>query len=349
MRASSMVSIFVLGLAICGGTQAAPFAFLPAQSGNIYKLDVATNQVVITLAGASGQAGVAVTPDGSRVYVTNQQSGSLLMVDTTTSTMTTIPNITNPFGIAIDAATGFAYAASSSGGKVYVLDTNPTDSGYNQWLGSGIAVGSTPFPVAVSADGTRVYVGNFNGSSVSVIDAHPGDANFNQVVATITVGISPSGLAVSPDGSKVYVTSMLAPSLQIIDTATNTAAAMISLPNNGFSLAFAPSGRCAYATTNPSSGAGSIAVIDVVSSSIVGAIPVGTNPTGISLTHDGRYAYVANNADGTVSRIDTATAKATTVMLDTNNANANVLGVGNFITPQNTDSIFANGFGICGF
>ena len=50
-----------------------------------------------------------------------------------------------------------------------------------------------------------------------------------------------------------------------------------------------------------------------------------------------------------MSRIDTATAKATTVMLDTNNANANVLGVGNFITPQNTDSIFANGFGICGF
>ncbi|HST29157.1 MAG TPA: YncE family protein [Rudaea sp.] len=340
--------------------QAAPFAYFSTYSGTVYVLDIATNTVVRSLPAGGGFAyATAVTPDGTRAYVPSYFAGDITVIDTATNTTSTISGVPATLGIAFNPAGTLAYATNFGGyNTVSVLDTNPADAAYNTVVATIPIAGTNPNPngVAVSPDGNRVYVANHDGNSVSVIDTNPADAGtYNTVIATIDVGANPVGLAVSPDGSKVYVgnsgsngpgvVSVIA--VDVSGTPSPTADS-INVGDAPTAVAIDPAGRCVYVSNQNSA---SVAVIDVVSGSVAGTIPVGSGPVGIALTHDGRYAYVANRGDGTASQIDTATARVVaTVTLDsTTPGNADVAAVGKFITPENTDSVFANDFGICGF
>ena len=65
-------------------------------------IDTATNTVVATIPVGVAPNGVAITPDGSRAYVTNDDSDSVSVIDTTTSTVVaTIPVGVGPVAVAI--------------------------------------------------------------------------------------------------------------------------------------------------------------------------------------------------------------------------------------------------------
>jgi len=62
---------------------------------------------------------VAVTPDGSKVYVTNYTVNTVLVINTATNTVTaTIPVGNNPYGVAV----------TLDGSKVYVAFISPLSS-----------------------------------------------------------------------------------------------------------------------------------------------------------------------------------------------------------------------------
>src|SRR5205807_9428170 len=65
----------------------------------------ATNTVIATVPlGATGPIAVAITPDGSRAYVTIRDSNTITVVDTTTNTVVSSFPIACPTGIAIGPA-----------------------------------------------------------------------------------------------------------------------------------------------------------------------------------------------------------------------------------------------------
>jgi YVTN family beta-propeller protein len=65
-------------------------------------IDTATNTVVATIPVGSGPIGVAIRPDGARVYVTNDNSDTVSVIDTTTNTVVaTIPVGSGPVAVAI--------------------------------------------------------------------------------------------------------------------------------------------------------------------------------------------------------------------------------------------------------
>jgi YVTN family beta-propeller protein len=65
-------------------------------------IDTATNTVVATITVGAGPRGIAITPDGVTVYVTNQEANTVTPIDTATNTAgTPIPVGANPRGIAI--------------------------------------------------------------------------------------------------------------------------------------------------------------------------------------------------------------------------------------------------------
>ncbi len=159
--------------------------------------------------------GVAVSPDGTTVYVVHRDfSGTVLVIDTGTNTVIdTItvgdgPNDLNSVAVTPDGS--FAYVTNFYDDTVVVIDT-----GTNTVIDT-ITVGDNPREVAVSPDGTRAYVTNYVDGTVSVIDTAA-----NAVIDTITVGDYPMGVAVSPDGATVYVTRADNP-VVVIDTTTNT-------------------------------------------------------------------------------------------------------------------------------
>ena len=84
-------------------------------------IDTATNTVIGSPIPVGGSPyGVAVTPDGSKVYVTNDLSNTVSVIDTTTNTVigTPIRVDVNPFGVAV----------TPDGSKVYV-----TNVGFPGW------------------------------------------------------------------------------------------------------------------------------------------------------------------------------------------------------------------------
>src|SRR5262249_56186745 len=75
----------------------------------------ARDRVTATIPVGSGPLGVAVTPDGSGVYVTNFQDNTVSVIATASNTVTaTIPLGNNPFGVAVTPGGRTGYAANQA-------------------------------------------------------------------------------------------------------------------------------------------------------------------------------------------------------------------------------------------
>jgi YVTN family beta-propeller protein len=111
-------------------------------------------------------SGVAVTPDGKRVYVANRESGTVSVIHTATNTVAK----TIPVGIFPNSV-----AVTPDGTKVYVVNNVSQARQRNP-----LPPLNTHFPAPAF-------------SGVTVI-ARPGNA----VVANIPVGINPVGVAIGP-------------------------------------------------------------------------------------------------------------------------------------------------------
>jgi YVTN family beta-propeller protein len=106
----SIVLFLLLSMEVGLGTtkvQAQTRAYVTTNAVSV--IDTATNTVVATIPVGVSPIGVAITPDGTRAYVTNEGSntvsGTVSVIDTATNTVVaTIPVGPGPFGIAITPA-----------------------------------------------------------------------------------------------------------------------------------------------------------------------------------------------------------------------------------------------------
>ncbi len=300
-----LVALVCLGWA--AGASAAPNAYITNSNfgfgGSVSVLDTATNMVVATVSAGSFPVGVAVTQDGTRVFVTDQSSNALLVIDTATNSV--IATVTvglgrTPRGVAVNSAGTRVYVANLGSNSVSVLET------VTNTVIATVLVGTRPLGVAVNPAGTRVYVANSGNNIVSVIDA-----DTNVVIAAVSVGLSPQGLVVTPDGKRVYVTNQgsqgLRPvpgSVSVLETVTNTVIATVPVGTIALGVAVNPAGTRVYVTNQ---GSNSVWVLDVASNTVVAVVPVGAGPYGVSVKPDGSAVYVVNNFGDNVSVIDAAT------------------------------------------
>ena len=156
-----MVLVALLALAM---------AFHPQRAcrGPDGRASAASPVVIATIGVGDSPAGVAVSPDGSRVYTANFNGRSVSVVDAASKRLTaTIPVGHFPYGVGCSPDGARVYATNSGDNSVSVIDartntvTKPSRHGRRG-----------PNGIAVSPDGLHVYAANFDGRSVSVIDAH---------------------------------------------------------------------------------------------------------------------------------------------------------------------------------
>jgi YVTN family beta-propeller protein len=230
--------------------------------------------------------GLAVTPDGSQVWVadtgpqTGQPSLSGISVisaasDTVTSTFS-LP--TDPREIVFSPSGATAYVTTGSG--LLVINTA------THRVAAVIPGLGNPEGVAVSPDGKTVYVTNTAQGVVDVISAAT-----NRVTRTIKVGQLPWQLAVSSDGSTVYVADGDSNAISVISTKSGKVTDTISDAGDPVSLALTPDGSQLWVGGLTS---GIVTVFDTANDSLVGSFNVGyggeanagdgEEPTGIVLT-----------------------------------------------------------------
>ena len=191
-----------------------------------------------------------------RVYVSNEGSGDLTIVDPTRmEALATVPIGKRARGIHASADGKLIYTAlSGSPAAPPGVDESTLPPPDKSADGIGIfdiaankmlrkvPGGSDPEQFAVGRDGV-LYVSDEDDAGLSFVDPVRGN-----VLATIPTGKEPEGVGIAPDGKLVYATSEDAGTVTVVDTATRQAMKTIKV---GRRPAASPSFPMVRACTSP--------------------------------------------------------------------------------------------------
>jgi YVTN family beta-propeller protein len=276
--------------------------------------------------------GVAVSPDSRTVYVANQGTHVLSIIDAGTGSVAslTMPHPPHFVAPAHDGRRIYVslYEQDDSGSGVAVVDTasrriqriiptgpRPFAIGVapdgRVWVPihsakrvevydadgttkvATVQVRKNPHSVAFSPDGTFAYTPNHESNEVTMIVARS-----NRVEKTVGVGRSPHNLAVSPYGGQILVAEYDADTVELLDTTTLQRLRLIPVKDEPQSVAFAADGLHGYAVNE---GSDCVSVIDIRTGRVTDTVAVGRSPRTIAVASNGRFAYVSNGESDTVT------------------------------------------------
>ena len=256
---------------------------------------------------------------GYRVYVTNEVSGELSIIDPgKLEVVATVKLGKRPRGIHASPDGKVIYVALSgspiAGPGVDESKLPPPDKTADgigvfdvaeNKLVRIIAGGSDPEEFDLSKDGMLLYTSNEDVGGASIVDIAAG-----KVLQTLKVGDEPEGVTTSPDGKFVYVTSEDAGTISVIDTAARKVIKTFNVGHRPRDVAFLPDGSKAYASREND---GIVSIIDAVKHEPRGEIQLGEagkiKPMSLILSPDASKAYVSTGRGKMVFVIDTATDK----------------------------------------
>ena len=186
------ITAFAIAGIIANAQALAQNAYITNADG-VSVIDTVSNTVIATIPVSGGTSGVAVSPDGGKVYVTGDD---VSVIDTASNTVIATIQVGGfPEGVAVSPDGSKVYVANfyycgtgGTPGCVSVIDTAS-----NTVIATIIPVGVRNYleGVAVSPDGSKVYVANSGANSVSVIATAS-----NTVTATIPVGNEPMAFGI---------------------------------------------------------------------------------------------------------------------------------------------------------
>lgn len=205
-------------------------------SDSISVIHRATFLPLMTIRTAAAPKGMALSNDGSMLYITHFFSGKMSVVDTFRMQVIAEVNVSSSANISqaieLDPSNSLAYLPqtfSNSTNKALLFDTtvSPVVSIIDlQALVNlrthRVSVDIVDEPVGIPIDVVRstanvLYIANAASNDLSVINL-----NSNSAVAHLEVGANPRGIVLSTDERHAYVNNTLSGTVSVIDTATHS-------------------------------------------------------------------------------------------------------------------------------
>lgn len=159
----------------------------------------------------AGAFGTAMTNDGNRLYVNNQASNTVTVIDLSLrQPVTVIGGFAQPRqGIKLSPANDMLYVTNFQGDRVTKVDPATNEviaqfQGFNQIRG-----------LSISGDGSRLYGANSGDNTISIVDTASGTT-----VGRVPVGDKPYGAALSPDESVLLSGDLGSHTLTVVDPTT---------------------------------------------------------------------------------------------------------------------------------
>jgi YVTN family beta-propeller protein len=264
---------------------------------------------------------------GYQVYVTNERSGDVTVIDGTTfKVVQTIAVGKRPRGIHASPDGKTVYVALSGtpiegppqldaqGNPIFERDKDDDDEKEDKADKSAdgigvvdvatrkllrkIPVGSDPEEFDISADGRHLYVSNEDVKTASSLDISNG-----KVEKIVSLSQEPEGVAITPDGKRLFVTCETGGEVYVIDIATFKVVGHVKIGARPRSVAFLQNGKIAIV---PSESAGELYAIDTEQIKVVKTIPLpkGSRPMRVRVSPDGSKLYASTGRGGSVVVLD---------------------------------------------
>ena len=246
--------------------------------------DSANGEVVKQISFQGRAVELAFSLDGQRAYISNFDTGELMVVDTVSfQVIDTVKVGINPKIV----------TTSPSGNRIYVSNWSSNDitvinSATLQVL-DNIKVGRAPRGSDTDLSGRYLFVANFEGSTLSVVDTMAlGE------LKVIPLKRRPRHVKLTPDGKYVLVTDMGTgiDSLAVIKTSSLEIKSWIKVGAGPKSICVTPDSRLVFTAGYYSHG---VSVVDLPAQKVTATIPdLGESCSGICLSKDGRTLYVTS-------------------------------------------------------
>jgi YVTN family beta-propeller protein len=286
-----------------------------AAGDNIHLIDPATNKVVGTIEDIEVPHGLVISPDGRRIYVTNESLVTLDVVDAKSLKVSKrIPLTGRPNNVAVAKDGSHVYVGIvEAPGAVDVIDAASLTRV------KSIAVKGGIHNVYVTPDGKYAVAGSIPSSTINVIDTA---SNTLAWTLTLSAGIRPMAFTKNPDGSTKEIVVQLSEfhGFSLVDFATRKEVRRVTLPDPAgqeketqgiqgapaHGLAITPDGKVLWVT---SKYYGFVAAYSLPDCKLLKVVHVGSHPEWLTIPPDGKNLYVAIAGTDEVAVVDNATMK----------------------------------------
>jgi YVTN family beta-propeller protein len=236
-------------------------------------VDTASGRLETVLRGVSDPEQVAVSPDGSRLYVASEDTGRAVILHSRTGARLAELDVGGqPEGVAVSPDGRFAYVTSEEAGTVGVVNTQSLR------LVARLAVGTRPRDVAFAPDGAVALVTGEVDRSVTMIDARA-----HRVLRRVAIPLPearPKGAVVSPDGMRVYITTGRGAQVIALDGESLDLYGSVTVGGRPWGIALSPGGERLYTANGPTDD---VTVVDSKTLAVMMRIPVGKHPWGLAV------------------------------------------------------------------
>ena len=244
---------------------------------------------------------MAISRDGSTVYVTGDGSSSLNVIDTATDRVTkTIEVGQKPNGITLTPDGKLLLVTVYGQDRIALVDTATNE-----------VVGTIPVPkphtVSVEPNGKLAYAtsqepGHFG---LSVIDL-----GSRSVVRTVPLDKTPRDGEFGAGGKHFYFTEAGVAAVQVLDPTSDKIVAEIPTGVSPHFVDLFDGSKLGVVVVQ---GPGQLMLFDPDTNKEVRSIAVGKQPHWAALSPDGKTAYVTNEGSNDMSVVDLESGKVTTV------------------------------------
>jgi YVTN family beta-propeller protein len=312
------IKAWVMGEKLGTGVRHARIIQTNSAGDNVDLIDPATNKVVGVIRGIEANHGAGGSPDGSRIYVSDEAESTLDVVDVKSlAIVKKIPLSGHPNNMAVskDGTRVYVGIIQAPGG-VDVVDT------VSLQRVKTVPTQGTIHNAYVTPDGRYVVAGSIAGSTINVIDAKTEEPAWT---LKMDLGIRPMTFNTNADGSTKWIFVQLTGfnGFAVVDFATRKEIKRITNPDlppgkstvpegsdPSHGMAVTPDGRTLVVCSRLNNYLYSYSLPDL---KLQGSAELGGKGAGwVTLTPDGRTAYVANPVTNDVSVVDVASMKETT-------------------------------------
>jgi YVTN family beta-propeller protein len=274
--------------------------------GTVSVIDGNTNSVIANLTIGGRLFAVAVNPNTNKVYVANDDSNFVYIIDGNENIVTKMlkiffTNIKFP-KIFVNPNTNKVYIPLNDIKRIYSIDGNT-----NNIAIIPLDILEQLSEIAINVNRNEIYIANYRSGTVYVIDG-----NTNNIVAEIDVGVKkfPDVMSIDPITNKLYMVHSDPRSegtVSVIDVQAKKsknvpiANAAVKSGDEPVDISVNPNTNKIYVANY---GSGTVSVIDGKTNSNATNIQIGAEPIAIAVNAKTNKIYVANNGSGTVSVIN---------------------------------------------